>query len=97
VLATDAADNTVTVGPAEELQTQWVSVRDAVLHRPGGRVDRVRLRYHARPVPCAAPAADPGRHERLEVELAEPAAAAAPGQLAALMCGETIVGHGTIA
>jgi tRNA U34 2-thiouridine synthase MnmA/TrmU len=56
----------------------------------------VRLRYHARPVPCASPAADAGRHERLEVELAEPAGAAAPGQLAALMCGETIVGHGTI-
>jgi tRNA-uridine 2-sulfurtransferase len=96
VLATDAADNTVTVGPAEELRTQRVAVRDAVLHRHGGRVDRVRLRYHARPVPCNAPLADPGRHERLEVELAEPAAAAAPGQLAALMCGETIVGHGTV-
>jgi tRNA-specific 2-thiouridylase len=67
-----------------------------VLHRPGGRVDRVRLRYHSRPVPCGSPNAGPGRHERLELELAEPVAGAAPGQLAALMCGETIVGHGTI-
>ncbi len=96
VLATDAAHNTVMVGTAADLQTHRVTVRDAVLHRPGGRVDRVRLRYHARPVACALPAADRGRHERLEVELAEPVGAAAPGQLAALMCGETIVGHGTI-
>jgi tRNA-uridine 2-sulfurtransferase len=96
VLASEAATNTVTVGTIDELRTQQVAVRDAVLHRPGGRVDRVRLRYRSRPVPCAPPAADPGRHARLDLELAEPAAAAAPGQLAALMCGETIIGHGTI-
>jgi tRNA U34 2-thiouridine synthase MnmA/TrmU len=33
---------------------------------------------------------------RLELELAEPVAGVAPGQLAALMCGETIVGHATV-
>ena len=85
-------------GPRDELRTQRVAVRDVTLHRPGGRVDRVRLRYRSRPVACASPAADPGRHERLELEPgASRSAAAAPGQLAALMCGETIVGHGTIA
>jgi tRNA-uridine 2-sulfurtransferase len=97
VLATDAAANTVTVGTADELRTQRVAVRDVTLHRPGGRVDRVRLRYRSRPVSCASLAVDPGPHERLELELGEPVGAAAPGQLAALMCGETIVGHGTIA
>jgi tRNA-specific 2-thiouridylase len=97
VLTTDATANTVTVGTRAELRTQRVPVRDAVLFRPGGRVDRVRLRYRSPPIPCASPAADAGRHERLELELGEAVGAAAPGQLAALMCGETIVGHGTIA
>ncbi|MGH2982334.1 MAG: tRNA 2-thiouridine(34) synthase MnmA, partial [Solirubrobacterales bacterium] len=97
VLATDAAANTVTVGTADELRTPRVAVRDVTLHRPGGRVDRVRLRYRSRPVPCAPPGFGRGRHQRLELELSEPAGAAAPGQLATLMCGETIVGHGTIA
>jgi tRNA-uridine 2-sulfurtransferase len=96
VLATDAAANTVTVGIDAELRTRQVTVRDAVLHRPGTRVDRVRLRYRSRPVPCASPPLDRGRHRRLELDLDEPVGAAAPGQLAALMCGETIVGHGTI-
>jgi tRNA-uridine 2-sulfurtransferase len=96
VLSTEAATNTVTVGTADQLQTRRVAVRDAVLHRPGERVDRVRLRYHSPPVPCGSPIAEPGRHERLDLELAEPVAGAAPGQLAALMCGETIVGHGTV-
>jgi tRNA-uridine 2-sulfurtransferase len=96
VLATDARANTVTVGTAAELRTRRVVVRDATLHRPGAAVDRVRLRYRARPVACAALEVGRGRHPRLEIELSEPAGAAAPGQLAALMCGETIVGHATV-
>ncbi len=97
VLGTDAATNTVTVGGEEELRTRSVSVRDAILHRPGSRVDRVRLRYRSRAVPCEPPEVEAGRHRRLELCLREPVAGAAPGQLAALLCGETIVGHGTIA
>jgi tRNA-uridine 2-sulfurtransferase len=96
VLATDAESNTVTVGTRAELATERVAVRNAVLYRSGGRVDRVRLRYRSKPVPCASPAAERGRHERLELELAEPVTGVAPGQLAALMCGETIVGYGWI-
>ena len=48
------------------------SVRDAVLHRDGARVDAVRLRYHSRAAAgrrSAPPAA--GRHDALEVELGE--------------------------
>jgi len=85
------------VGGAEELATETVAVRDAVLHRPGARVDGVRLRYRARPVPCEPPTAEPGHHPRLQLRLREPVAGAAPGQLAALLDGETIVGHATIA
>jgi len=97
VLATDAATNTVTVGDGEELRRTRVEVRDAVLHRPGASIDRVRLRYRSRPLACLPPEAAAGRHERLELRLREPAAGVAPGQLAALMSGEAIVGHATIA
>jgi tRNA-specific 2-thiouridylase len=97
VVATDAAANTVTVGTREDIETRHIQVRDAVLHRDGSRVDNVRLRYHSATLPASIGAAAPGRHKALELELAEPFDAAAPGQTAVLMDGETIVGHGTIA
>jgi tRNA-specific 2-thiouridylase len=97
VLATDAAANTVTIGTREELVTQRVQVRDAILHREGARVDAVRLRYRSRPLPASIGSPARGRHEALEVELGEEFAGASPGQTAVLLEGETIVGHGTIA
>ena len=97
VLATDAPTNTVTVGTRSELETHSVTLRDAVLHRPGAEVDRVKLRYRTLPLSCRI-AGDPGRgrHERLELALDEPVLGAAPGQLACLMTGELVVGHATI-
>ncbi|HKI67819.1 MAG TPA: tRNA 2-thiouridine(34) synthase MnmA [Solirubrobacterales bacterium] len=97
VLATDAAANTVTVGTRADLATHRVRIRDAVLHRAGGRVDGVKLRYRATPVPASVADAAPGAHPALELELDEPFDAASPGQAAVLLSGEAIVGHGTIA
>jgi tRNA-uridine 2-sulfurtransferase len=97
VLATDAAANTVTVGPRAELATSVVRVRDAILHRHGDSVDAVKLRYRATPIPAAIAGAESGRHAELELRLGEPFDAASPGQAAVLLCGEAIVGHGTIA
>jgi tRNA-uridine 2-sulfurtransferase len=97
VLATDATANTVTVGTRAELATRRVRVRDAVLHRDGSRVDGVKLRYRATAVAASVSATEAGSHAELEVELGEPFDAASPGQAAVLLCGETIVGHGTIA
>ena len=97
VVATDASDNTVTVGTRKEIEARAVRLRDAVLHRDGESVDAVRLRYRSQPVPAAAIAAGTGRHGELHLELAEAFAGAAPGQTAVLMAGEAIVGHGTIA
>jgi tRNA-specific 2-thiouridylase len=95
VLETDAASNRVVVGPRQQLETGRVLVRDAVLNRDARRVDRVRLRYRSRPLPCTV---EPGGADReLVVRLAEPALAVAPGQTASLMDGEAVVGHGTIA
>jgi tRNA-specific 2-thiouridylase len=97
VLATDAVANTVTVGTREEVETRRVSIRDAILHRDGARVDGVRLRYHSRALPASIGAPARGRHDALEVELGEDFAGASPGQTAVLLEGETVVGHGTIA
>lgn len=97
VLATDAVANTVTVGPRRDLMARTVSLRNAVLHREGEAVDAVRLRYRSQPVPAAVAATDTGRHAELQVELGEDFAGVSPGQTAVLLCGEAIVGHGTIA
>jgi tRNA-specific 2-thiouridylase len=94
VLAKDRDANTVTVGVRAALATTDVAVRDAVLHRPAGEVDRVKLRYRTRPLPCrVAPGADGG----LALELGEPVDGAAPGQVACLMRGDVVVGYGIIA
>jgi tRNA-specific 2-thiouridylase len=97
VLATDAGANTVTVGPRTELATRCVGIRDAVLHRYGGRIDAVKLRSHATPIPASLSGGEPGRHAELQVDLGESFDAASPGQTAVLLAGEAIVGHGTIA
>ena len=97
VVATDATANTVTVGTRADLETRRIHVRNAILHRDGGRVDGVRLRYHSRALPASIGAAGAGRHAALEVELGEEFLGASPGQTAVLLEGETIVGHGTIA
>jgi tRNA-specific 2-thiouridylase len=97
VLATDASSNRVTVGSRDELATDRVRVRSATLHRPGGRVDSVRLRYHAKPLGCELPAVAAGHHDELELALAEPAYGVAPGQTACLLDGDLVVGRATIA
>lgn len=96
VLATDAATNTVTVGPRRELMARTVPLRNAVLHRDGTAVDAVRLRYRSRPVPATIAATGTGAHAALEVLLDEEFAGVSPGQTAVLLSGEAIVGHGRI-
>jgi tRNA-specific 2-thiouridylase len=98
VLGTDARENRVIAGTRAELETTRVSVRGARLHRDGARVDRVKLRYRAKPIPArllGEPAA--GSHRALEIALEEPVDGAAPGQMACLMDGELVVGWATIA
>jgi tRNA-specific 2-thiouridylase len=98
VLATDTHANTVTVGPRHALLAAAVAVREATLHRHGSCVDGVRVRAHGRRFACRLPGDLPaGRHERVAVELAEPAERTAPGQFACLYAGDVVVGYGTIA
>ncbi|MEA2363972.1 MAG: tRNA-uridine 2-sulfurtransferase [Thermoleophilaceae bacterium] len=94
VIRKDAASNRVTVGPRAALATRHVVLEDVRLHRPAAAVRQVRLRYHAPALPCRAL---PGADGSLELDLAEAADAAAPGQLACLMRDDCVVGEGTIA
>jgi tRNA-uridine 2-sulfurtransferase len=97
VLDKDAVSNRVVVGPHERLLTDRVRVRGARLHRDGACVDRVKLRYRSQALPARiADSAPAGRHRELMLELEQPVAGAAPGQLACLMNGDLIVGWGTI-
>jgi tRNA-specific 2-thiouridylase len=94
VVSKEAATNRVTVGPKAALATTGVRLEDAQLHRSPEAVEQVRLRYHARPLDCRVRVASDGA---LELELAEPAEVAAPGQLACLMRDDCVIGEGTIA
>jgi tRNA-uridine 2-sulfurtransferase len=97
VLRADARSNTVTVGPRAALQTEHVSVRELVLHRPGDRIDGVRMRSHGRTYRCRLHARlEPGRHRSARIELDGCAERTATGQLACLYAGEIVAGHATI-
>ena len=95
MLETDAATNRVIAGGREQLATQPHSHPRAKLHRPADRVDGVRLRYHAPRRDCRVELN--GDPDEAVVALAEPVDGAAPGQVACLMDGDLVVGHGKIA
>jgi tRNA-specific 2-thiouridylase len=95
VLRKDAEANTVVVGPRDQLETSRVRIRGARLHRESGRVNSVRLRYHAQVRRCTVELDSAGGEGT--VLLAEPVDGVAPGQLACLMEDDLVVGHGTIA
>jgi tRNA-specific 2-thiouridylase len=98
VLRTEASSNRVVVGPRAALATRTVALRGARLHRDGDAVDRVKLRYRSRPVPCRlAGDVAAGAHRALELELGEDVDGAAPGQVACLLSGDVVVGWATIA
>ena len=95
VLRTDPDANSVTVGHQAALRTDAIRITGARLHRPADRVDSVRLRYHAPKRACRVEVRD--RDSEATIALAEPADRVAPGQVACLMDGDLVVGHGTIA
>lgn len=93
VVRTDAAANTVTVGPRELLATTMLHLGDVVVHEPldGDPLD-VRVRYRGRSLRGhARPTAD-----GLTVTLVDAADGVAAGQTAALYRDGRLVGAGTI-
>ena len=98
VIATDSKTNTVTVGSREQLRTTAVSAREVILHRDGVCVDAVKVRYRGQRVPCRVLGElRAGAHECVELRMLDEIERTAPGQIACLYAGDTIVGHGTIA
>ena len=95
VLGVDAGRNEVTVGPRDQLETRTVRLRAARLHREASRVDSVRLRYHSPRRGCRVEAFDPSGEATLSLD--DAADGVAPGQVACLMDGDLVVGHGTVA
>jgi tRNA-uridine 2-sulfurtransferase len=90
VLETDAAANTVVVGPREALARDRVRARGRIY----AAVDRAdaKLRYRSPAVPARVHPTDGG----FELELDEPAYGVARGQAAVLYEGDAVVGCGLI-
>jgi len=98
VVDKDPDTGTVIVGPRDALAVEVVEIAHLELFRDGAQVDAVKLRYRSAPVACKLAAELPaGRYPRIAVMLNEPFIAAAPGQVACLMAGDRVVGHGVIA
>ena len=88
VIATDVERNTVTVAPRAALERRHVRVGDVRLHAPENDVDAVKLRYRSQALACTLRGG--------EIELHEPAWAAAPGQTAVFLAGDRVLGTATI-
>jgi tRNA-specific 2-thiouridylase len=98
VVGKDPETGTVTVGPKSALTIDRLFVDAVQLYRDGSGVDAVKLRYRSAPVACRLSSALPaGEYPRIEIMLNEPFTAAAPGQVACLLSGDRVVGHGLIA
>jgi tRNA-specific 2-thiouridylase len=89
-LRSEAATNTVVVGPRAALATRVVHVRGR-LHVPVSRAE-AKLRYRSPAVKTAVSPAAGG----FRLELAQPAYGVAPGQAAVLYNDGAVVGAGTI-
>ena len=89
-LRTDAATNTLTVGPRGSLGTSRVDVCGR-MYVPVDRAD-AKLRYRSDPVPARVEETADG----FVLHLDQPAYAIAPGQTAVLYDGDAIVGAGVI-
>jgi len=90
VIDTDAAANTVVVGPRDALARRRVRASGR-LYLPVERAE-AKLRYRSTPVPATV--SDTG--DGFELELAEPVYGVARGQAAVLYEGDAVVGCGTV-
>jgi tRNA-specific 2-thiouridylase len=89
-LRTDAATNTLVVGPRGSLACTAVEAIGS-LHLPVEQVD-AKLRYRSMPLPARVLPRPGG----FALELAEPAYGVAPGQIAVLYDGDAVVGCGMV-
>jgi tRNA-uridine 2-sulfurtransferase len=90
-LRTNAATNTVVVGPRASLARRTIAAREGRLYVPVTRAD-AKLRYGSAVAPASVTAGDDG----FELLLDAPAYGVAPGQAAVLYEGDAVVGAGLI-
>ena len=94
VTGVDAPTNTVTVGRRDQLLTRSVEVVDLDLRRSASRISSARLRHRARAGAVSSVEVD---GDRGVIHFSEPVDRVAPGQIACLLDGETLVGCATVA
>lgn len=98
VLKINPAKNTVMLGDAEQLKTEYMLVEDVNAADIGELLScptlSVRIRYRSRPIPCQVIQLENGQ---LLVKFAEKASAIAPGQSAVFYNNNRVLGGGFIA
>ena len=98
VLKINPAKNTVMLGDAEQLKTEYMLVEDVNAADIGELLSCptlfVRIRYRSRPIPCQVIQLENGQ---LLVKFAEKASAIAPGQSAVFYDNNRVLGGGFIA
>lgn len=98
VLKINPQKNTVMLGDAEQLQTEYMLAEQDVLIDEteffGSEALTVRIRYRSKPMPCTVRRLEDGR---LLVHFLSPASAIAPGQSAVFYIGQRVVGGAFIA
>lgn len=98
VLKINPLRNTVMLGDAHQLKTEWMLVEHEQFIDESelwGNPDlRVRIRYRSKPIPCSVSRLDNGQ---LLVHFQEEASAVAPGQSAVFYVGRRVVGGAFIA
>jgi tRNA-specific 2-thiouridylase len=96
VLSVNADSNTVVVS-TEKPKNSELLLRGVRLHRPGARVNKVRIRYHSDAYACSTDNVQAGHYSKLAVVLRESADGnVVPGQSAQLLDGDLVVGQGFI-
>ena len=98
VLRINAEKNTVMLGTAEDLKTEYMLTEDALLIDPNEVLQcenlTVRIRYRSKPIPCQVLPLENGQ---LLVRFLGEASAIAPGQSAVFYDGQRVLGGAFIA
>ncbi len=99
VLRINAEKNTVMLGTADDLKTEYMLVEDALLIDTNEVLQcenlTVRIRYRSKPIPCQVLPLEDGK--MLVRFLSEEASAIAPGQSAVFYDGQRVLGGAFIA
>ena len=98
VLRINAEKNTVMLGTADDLKTEYMLVEDAMIINTDELLEcnhlTVRIRYRSKPIPCQVLPLEDGK---MLVRFLDEASAIAPGQSAVFYNGQRVLGGAFIA